>query len=467
MSQNVNIIRDQIFTCIEISKRSKVPMLFISNPGYGKTTSINLYAKKNGYHVETLIGSHYSQDEILGFQANTGEKHLSILEPEWFTRIKIAKSKNIPSILFLDELSTVSPSVQGALLQLCFERKIRGGKSLPEDCIVIAAANYKQNLPGFSDIIAPELNRFCIINILPSINNSLYNNAISILDEFTQDFHEVSSNLPEFKINRQFNPTEEKEFLNIARSKLKSLFQNHSLEKSTSLNPIDFRNILYDGIYDRMDDLPEVYNFVSPRTISYYLRVIKTICEMGLSPDNRVVYKVEEGLLGLGTNSFNSDNPTARKAQIKFFLTELHNISANLIECFSSTTSKDITKLEEQAETFDPTIYNNTLAGKIKNYISEHDRTRIMMNSELTSLLRKIGTTFDTTRYEYTVKKLKENPSQFRSDYESIMLLHEIISDKRSSTNSYDITMCLKSLKSIINKFNSVYQKSFCDSLIN
>ena len=57
-----NKTRDVIITAVEASLRSnadmpvdkRVPVLFFSNPGFGKTTTIYNYAKKNGYHVEVL-----------------------------------------------------------------------------------------------------------------------------------------------------------------------------------------------------------------------------------------------------------------------------------------------------------------------------------------------------------------------------------------------------------------------------
>jgi len=454
-----NNLRDQIFTCIEISKRSKVPMLFISNPGYGKTTTINLYAKTYGYHVETLIGSHYSQDEILGFQANTGSNHLSILEPEWFTRIKYAKSKNVPSILFLDELSTVSPSVQGALLQLCFERKIRGGKSLPDDCIVLAAANYKQNLPGYSDIIAPELNRFCIINLLPNISNTIEVNSMEIIDEFTQDFHEVTDNLPTFATGFTFSEEQNKSFLEEARKKLKSLFQNHSYEKNTSGCLLDFRNILYDGIYDRMDSIQEVYNFISPRTISYYLRIVRTLCEMKISKNDPIIGKICEGLLGLGTNTFKGDDVASLGAQIRFFNHELNDMTYYLIQQFSTQGAKVPAAVEEKQNTDYYSVFvDNSIAGQIKNYISSHDTKAVSLNRQLTDIMNKIGKAFNTTKYEYSVKAFKANPGQFRSDFEAIKIFREILSKKLG--NSYEEKVVLKSLKSIIDKFEPAYTES-------
>jgi stage III sporulation protein SpoIIIAA len=43
-------ISQNIYDYIELSKITKQPILLISNPGYGKTTSLTNWAKEKGYH---------------------------------------------------------------------------------------------------------------------------------------------------------------------------------------------------------------------------------------------------------------------------------------------------------------------------------------------------------------------------------------------------------------------------------
>ena len=45
MKENKNYMRDLMIATIEISRRSKVPMLYLGNPGVGKTTIVNMYAE--------------------------------------------------------------------------------------------------------------------------------------------------------------------------------------------------------------------------------------------------------------------------------------------------------------------------------------------------------------------------------------------------------------------------------------
>ena len=218
-----------IMTGLEVSRRSQVPVLYLSNPGQGKTSVINTYAEAMGYHVESLILSQYSQDEILGFQANTGKDHLEVLEPEWFYRIWENKRAGKPSILFLDELSTVDGPRQGAGLQLCFERKIRGGKALPDDCLVVSAANYKANLPVYVDIISPTLNRFAIINMLPGDDGvDAFSIGFEMVKEFTQSFKTPKVEVPNWNTDYTMDEQTEKEFMQMVQSNFITLFKGYS-----------------------------------------------------------------------------------------------------------------------------------------------------------------------------------------------------------------------------------------------
>src|SRR5574344_1997927 len=255
--KDYNQLRNLIATSIEFSKISKLPVLFLSNPGYGKTSTINEYAYLNGYHVESLIGSRFSPEEILGYQVNNGGDHLQVLQPEWYSRIIEKDKEGIPSILFLDEISTAPDAVQGSLLQLVFERAIGNGKKLPESCIVLSAANYKSNLPTMFNIMAPTLNRFVLVNL--DLNLIKPGNVIA---EFTQTEEERKASFPTFKVKKLSKDNVEKS-ITLMREFYQTLIVSF-YDKTTSKGFIDLNNTHYDEIYDTEGP---VYNFISGRTI--------------------------------------------------------------------------------------------------------------------------------------------------------------------------------------------------------
>ena len=133
--------------------------------------------------------------------------------PTWYQTIINKQKEGIPCILFIDELSVCPSLVQGALYRLIFERTIGNGNTLPDDCVIISAGNFKENLPSYCDITSPSLNRFCVINLCPD-------NYMDFLDEFSQDEEERIADWPEF--NDPF-PTMTDAFKKNARAEVKNM----------------------------------------------------------------------------------------------------------------------------------------------------------------------------------------------------------------------------------------------------
>jgi hypothetical protein len=303
--EHINKIRDQIELAIEITRDSGVPVLLIANPGLAKSTVVANWARRNRYHIETLIGSRFSQEEILGFQVRTedratGEHYLELLAPHWYRTIVAQEERGIPSVLFLDELSTAQENVQGALLQLIFERAIGHAKRLPDSTLVIAAANYKQNIPWQFNMMAPILNRFCIVNLR-------YESNESFLGEFLQEDGDLSMDLPVYE-EREVS-AEDRALL---RQSLKVMFRTvfpafeeiDSVDKSRFYT-MDINNQVYNNIYE--GNAQYVYNFISGRTVSYLYRITVSFLRKGLDAARHgaAMLNMVYGLIGIGTNTFN------------------------------------------------------------------------------------------------------------------------------------------------------------------
>lgn len=425
-SSSSNKTRDVIIAAIEASKRSnmnmsvdkRVPVLFFSNPGFGKTTTVYNYAKKNGYHVEVLCGAQYAQDEILGFQTNEGGKSLVIKEPEWYSRIIENHENGKASILFLDELSAVSGSTQGALYQLCFERRIRGGKSLPDDCLVVAAANYKQNLPGYSEMTAPTLNRFCLINLLPE-------NAMDVVSEFTQGaLADSVKDWPEFD---NIEITEEMKVRIVAEvaQTFKGLFNNYSVTSNKGF--LDIRNVYYDGIYDRDDNIPEVLNFISTRSMSYLTRLIIAFANMGIKSDNPVFRKALYGLIGLGTNTWGDIEETNIRLP-KY----LNDIFARFSKILDSAVRKATSKTEKKSTSINKLLGANTIANKITVFVGD-DSIEKYYSDDFADIIRDISDKYNSDNFVDNVERIftnKNSVMEFRADMDELEIL---ISDIESA----------------------------------
>jgi MoxR-like ATPase len=305
----INPVRDAVETVIEISRHSGVPVLLLGNPGIAKSTVTANWAKRNGYALETLIGSRFTQEEILGFQVrvedNGAERgasqdtvRLEIIPPFWYRNIIEHEKRGVPALLFLDELSTAEENVQGALLQLIFDRTIGGGKMLPASTLVIAAANYKENLPYRFNIIAPVLNRFCLFNLSYSTNEAL-------LREFLQDEAALQNDTLSFSDDPVTEPQRAK-----IRDGLKLLLA--SLFNETGINP---NNRNYRKIYEQ----PFIHNFVTARTVSYLYRVTVSFFAKGLTvaANGPVMLEMVCGLIGAGSASFDQDGERVYREKLK------------------------------------------------------------------------------------------------------------------------------------------------------
>jgi hypothetical protein len=302
---HINKIRDQIELAIEITRDSQVPVLLIANPGLAKSTVVANWAERNRYHIETLIGSRFSQEEILGFQVRTedkttGEHYLELLAPHWFRTIIARAEQGIPSVLFLDELSTAQENVQGALLQLIFERTIGHAKKLPDSTLVIAAANYKQNIPWQFNMMAPILNRFCIINLH-------YENNDSFLNEFLQEDGDLVKDLPAYE-DREVTAEDRallRQSLKVMFRTVFPAFEEIDNTDKTRFYTMDINNQVYTNIYE--GNTRYVYNFITGRTVSYLYRVTVSFLRKGLNVARygQAMLNMVYGLIGIGTNTFN------------------------------------------------------------------------------------------------------------------------------------------------------------------
>jgi hypothetical protein len=294
----VHRIRDTIELAISVSARSGVPVLLLGNPGLAKSTVVGNWAARNGFHLETLIGSRYSQEEILGFQARvkdrtSGAARLELLEPYWFRNIAEHDERGTPTLLFLDELSAVPENVQGAMLQLVFGRTIGHGKTLPASTLIVSAANYKENLPFGFNIMAPILNRFCLVNIGAGEPSGFF-------AEFLQAESERSLGVTEYADIPVSEGTAAR-LRDGLQTMWKAVFADFNKTDAAPL--LDLDNQALGGIYEA--GTGRVDNFISGRTAHYLYRVTAAFLGMGLSVERHgaMMLNLVLGLVGLGTNS--------------------------------------------------------------------------------------------------------------------------------------------------------------------
>ena len=133
--------------------RANVPVLVWGQPGVGKTAYVETWGTRNGFLVETVVGSIREASDFLGLPIEV-DGQVRYAPPAWAERL----AKASKGLLFLDELTTAAPSVQRAMLRILQEREV-GEMTLPSSVALVAAANPPAVAVDGWDLAAPVANR--------------------------------------------------------------------------------------------------------------------------------------------------------------------------------------------------------------------------------------------------------------------------------------------------------------------
>ncbi len=134
---------------------ARIPVLLWGNPGEGKTAVIES-AAQSGWHVETLIVSHYEPSDFAGLPVVSPDGSVNLAPPGWASRLSLVEG---PSIAFFDEFSTASPALQAAALRPLTHYEV-GSLKLPDTVSFVAAANPTDVAAAGWELAAPTASRF-------------------------------------------------------------------------------------------------------------------------------------------------------------------------------------------------------------------------------------------------------------------------------------------------------------------
>lgn len=113
-------------------------------------------ARESGWHIETLVVSHYEPADFAGLPVVRPAGTVDFAPPAWASRLAAHSG---PSIAFLDELSTAAPSVQAAALRP-LTHFVVGSLQLPDTVSWGAAANPADVAAASWELAPPTASRF-------------------------------------------------------------------------------------------------------------------------------------------------------------------------------------------------------------------------------------------------------------------------------------------------------------------
>ena len=145
---------------IHIALLSDSPIHFLGAPGIGKSAIVEMAARELKMPLETLLLSQCDATDVGGFPVVINGSL------DRFPLGAIKHACDEACILFLDELSCAPPAVQGASLQLIYNRRA-GDRKLHSGTRIIAASNPPEQAAGGWELAPPLISRLTQVKMRP------------------------------------------------------------------------------------------------------------------------------------------------------------------------------------------------------------------------------------------------------------------------------------------------------------
>ena len=146
-----------------ISEELNISAMIWGAPGIGKSSIVSAAAKNSGYDFIDLRLSQLAPTDLRGLPVaihpkNNMERGIS----KWYPPEFLPKTGK--GILFLDEINMAPPAMQGVSQQLILDRKV-GNYKVPEDWLIWAAGNRKEDRASVYEMPSPLNNRFLHLDV--------------------------------------------------------------------------------------------------------------------------------------------------------------------------------------------------------------------------------------------------------------------------------------------------------------
>jgi MoxR-like ATPase len=139
-----------------ITQNLKISTMIWGAPGIGKSSIVEQLTKEHKMEFVDVRLSQLAPTDLRGLPVADGGIS-KWYPPEFLPR-------NGKGILFLDELNMAPPAMQGVAQQLILDRRV-GSYVVPEDWLVWAAGNRKEDRAAVFDMPSPLANRFLHLEV--------------------------------------------------------------------------------------------------------------------------------------------------------------------------------------------------------------------------------------------------------------------------------------------------------------
>lgn len=177
----------------------KRPVFIAGQPGVGKSDIIRQIAKeeqRDVFDVRLLLMTEVDVRGIPYYNSKTNTM-------DWAPPSVFPLKEDSTAIIFLDEITQASPSVQAAALQLVLERRI-GDYIVPEGVAIVAAGNRASDKTGAKPMIKALANRFSHVTLEAkfkdwqewAILNDVHEQVVAFLTQKQEYFNQFDALSP-------------------------------------------------------------------------------------------------------------------------------------------------------------------------------------------------------------------------------------------------------------------------------